>query len=236
MQNKLPNEQYNVASADSLAVKIAGYQRRRMFERFMAAFSPTDADTLLDVGVTAERSYPSSNYFEKWFPYKPRVTAVGLHDARFLEEEFPGMRFVRADGRALPFKDRAFDFVHSSAVIEHVGSLEQQARLIAECARVARRGFFITTPNRWFPMEFHTVTPFLHWLPPKAFRAVMRRLGRDFFAQEANLNLMSKATMWKAVQQVGVGDRFKLRIGTVGLGGWPSNLLLIGAARTNDRA
>lgn len=233
MTRKKPNEQYNVAAANSFAVKLAGYQRRRMFDRFMTAFSPVSTDTLLDIGVTSERSYASSNYFEKWYPHKARITAVGLDDAQFLEEEFPGLRFVQADGRALPFEDKSFDFVHSSAVIEHVGSPVEQARLIFECARVARKGFFITTPNRWFPVEFHTITPLLHWLPPKAFRSIMHTTGRQFFALEANLNLMSRTTLMQAATQARAAERFKLEIDTVALGGWPSNLLLIGISRSH---
>jgi len=83
--------------------------------------------------------------------------------------------------------------VHSSAVIEHVGSLASQCAFVAECCRVARRAVFITTPNRWFPVEFHTVLPLVHWLPKEIFRALMRRTGRGFFADERNLNLMTGA-------------------------------------------
>lgn len=222
-----PNEQYNVAGADSLAVKLAGYQRRRMFDRFMAAVQPRPDDCMLDIGVTAERSYPSSNYFEKWYPYKNRITAAGLDDAAFLEEEFPGLRFVKADGRNLPFADNTFDYVHSSAVIEHVGSFEQQIAMIAECVRVARKGIFLTTPNRWFPVEFHTVTPLLHWLPAPAFRAAMRRTGREFFADEANLNLMSRSSLTSAAERAGAFGKFSGEVDSVALGGWASNLLLI---------
>jgi hypothetical protein len=89
---------------------------------------------------------------------------------------------------------------------------------------VARRGIFVTTPNRWFPIEVHTVLPLVHYLPPSAFRAVLRKLGRDFFADEANLNLMSHASLVDAARCGGI-DNF--RVETVSLAGWPSNLLLI---------
>lgn len=227
---RLPNQQYNVAAAESLPVKIAGYQRRRMFERFMKIAKVSDSDTVLDIGVTAERTYASSNYFEKWFPHKANVTAAGLDDARFLEAEYPGMRFVEADGRDLPFDDDSFDFVHSSAVIEHVGSFEQQVQFVSECSRVARKGVFITTPNRWFPVEFHTVVPLAHWLPPTMFRQIMRRTGREFFASEDNLNLMSTRSLMRAAKAAGATSKFRTRVDNVRLGGWPSNLLLVGTA------
>ena len=74
---------------------------------------------------------------------------------------------------------------------------------------MARRGLFVTTPNRWFPIEVHTVLPLVHYLPPSTFRAILRRLGRDFFADEANLNLMSRATLAHAAHQAGV-DNFQI--------------------------
>ena len=128
-----------------------------------------------------------------------------------------------ADGLRLPFRDQAFDVVHSSAVIEHVGSLARQCAFVAECCRVARRAVFITTPNRWFPVEFHTVLPLVHWLPKEIFRALMRGTGRGFFAEEGNLNLMTVADLSRAAS---ANKDFKYQVSNVALGGWPSNLLL----------
>lgn len=234
--NSIPNKQYNVAAPDSLPVRLATYQRRRMYDRFLAASRITASDTLLDVGVTSDQSYSSSNYIEAWYPHKAAITAVGIDDAAFLETLYPGLRFLKANGLNLPFRDRAFDFVHASAVIEHVGSFDNQIKFVAECARVCRKGVFITTPNRWFPVEFHTVLPIVHWLPKPAFREMMRRSGREFFAQESNLNLMSPAEVRKAAKQAvaALGEPFDMRLETVPLGGWPSNILLIGARRSDQ--
>ncbi len=71
------------------------------------------------------------------------------------------MRAVRADGRELPFADGAFDLGFSNAVVEHVaGGREGQRRFVHELCRVAQR-VFVTTPNRWFPLEVHTLLPFV---------------------------------------------------------------------------
>src|SRR5690606_27159648 len=125
--------------------------RRRMYERFLAT-GVRPEDTILDVGVTSDRTQIASNYLEAWYPHKDKVTACGLDDASFLEAEYPGMTYVRADGRDLPFPDGAFDHVHSSAVLEHVGSAADQLQFLSELVRVSRRGVFVTTPNRWFPV------------------------------------------------------------------------------------
>lgn len=208
----------------SLPTRVARRQRRQMMDRFLRSFSPTSEDDILDVGVTDDRLFDHSNYFEAWYPHKSRITATGLEDASFLEEVYNGMRFVKADARDLPFADSSYDFVHSNAVIEHVGSHRDQIAFLHELWRVTRRGLFVTTPNRWFPIEVHTVLPLIHYLPPRAFRAILRRLGRDFFADEANLNLMSRATLADAARLAGI-DNFAIE--TVALCGWPSNLLLI---------
>ena len=218
-----PNAQYNVAAAGSLPVRAAAHQRQKMFARFLADTGVANNERILDVGVTSDRAYQASNYLEAWYPHKKMVTAVGIDDASFLCSQYPGMSFVMADGLRLPFCDQAFDVVHSSAVIEHVGSLARQCTFVAECCRVARRAVFITTPNRWFPVEFHTVLPLVHWLPKEIFRALMRRTGRGFFAEERNLNLMTASDLSHAAS---ANEGFEHQLSNVALGGWPSNLLL----------
>lgn len=218
------NAQYNVAEAGSLPVRIAAAARRRMFETYLASFPAAPADTVLDVGVTSEQSYEASNYFEAWYPYKDRITALGLDDASFLQDQYPGLRFVRGNALDMPFADGEFDIVHSSAVIEHVGSVEQQARYVAELCRTARRGVFFTTPNRWFPIEFHTLVPLLHWLPKPAFRALVRPLRGDFFSREENLNLLTASELRRlCAAQPGFDTEIRMQKQW----GWPSNILVV---------
>jgi hypothetical protein len=169
---------------------LAWHVRVAIFKQLMEDFHPTRTWRVLDVGVTSDQT-ADSNFFERLYPFPASITAVGLEDASHLEHEYPGLIFIKADGRHLPFEDKAFDLAFCSAVIEHVGSRPQQRQLLAELTRVAER-VVLTTPNRFFPLEFHTLTPFLHWLPPRFFRGFLRLSGRSFFASEANLNLLSE--------------------------------------------
>jgi ubiquinone/menaquinone biosynthesis C-methylase UbiE len=219
-----PNAQYNVARPDSLPVRVAAHQRRKMFAAFLKAMEIPAGSTLLDVGATSDQSYDHSNYLEAWYPEKNRITAVGIDDASFLETAYPGLKFIQADGRDLPFPDAAFDFVHSSAVLEHVGSAVIQIRFLRELWRVARTGMFVTTPNRWFPIEFHTVLPLLHWLPVEHHRRLLRQLGHHMMAKEENLNLLSARTLREAALAAGMTG---VRIDSVSLLGLPTNLLLV---------
>jgi len=191
------NAQYNVADPDSLAVRVATRVRARIFSMFMGEFSPTEADEVLDLGVTSDQSYKSSNYFEALYPYKNRITAAGIDDASFLENIYSGLRFQFADALNLPFSDNEFDYVHSSAVIEHVGSYANQQRMVTECLRVARKGVCLTTPNRWFPIELHTQLPLIHWLPKSWFRTILKGIGHHELAMESNLNLVTEGELRK---------------------------------------
>lgn len=215
--------QYHLFAPESIAGRIATYQRRRMYEAFLTSTGIQQKDTILDLGVTSDRSWSSSNYLECWYPLKNRITACSVDNARFLEEMYPGLKFVLADGRNLPFADLEFDYVHSSAVVEHVGSRENQAAFLREAYRVARKGVFVTTPNRWFPVEFHTVTPFAHWLPAAFFRKLCKMRGLDFFASEENLNLLSTFQLGRLAKEAGLTN---FKVTSLSLAGWPSNLLL----------
>ncbi|WP_448614615.1 class I SAM-dependent methyltransferase [Modestobacter sp. URMC 112] len=92
-----------------------------------------------------------------------------------------GCPVTYGDACSLPFADNTFDYVFSNAVIEHVGGPERARQMLAESRRVARKGAFHTTPNRWFPVETHTQVPFLHWLPRRWQSAAFRRAGVQYW-------------------------------------------------------
>jgi SAM-dependent methyltransferase len=164
--------------------------RRRKLALFLEEIAPTAETTVLDVGVDDlgfgdDPGCGTINFFEEHYPWPERVTALGLSPGERFRTQFPRVRYVQGDALALPFADGEFDVVYSNAVVEHVGRREQQRQFVAEALRVARRAF-VTTPNRWFPVEVHTLLPFVHWLPePAAHRAY--DLARKPWAKENHL-------------------------------------------------
>lgn len=52
----------------------------------------------------------------------------------------------------MPYDDAQFDWVACHGLIEHYSSHERQVRFIRELLRIARKGVFISTPNRGHPM------------------------------------------------------------------------------------
>jgi hypothetical protein len=159
-----------------VASQVSLRSRERKLQLFLDLLSPGPETSVVDVGVTDAPfgGGSSDNFFEALYPWPERITAVGRTELDRFAAAFPEVRAVRADGRELPFEDRAFDIGFSNAVVEHVaGGRDGQRQFVHELCRVARR-VFVTTPNRWFPLEVHTLLPFVHWLPPGARERVIR--------------------------------------------------------------
>jgi SAM-dependent methyltransferase len=219
---------YGVTRHVPLALQLSLRVRRAMFERFVELMAPTAACRVLDLGVTGETGQSEANYFEQWYPYPDRIVCAGIEDASHLERRYPGLTFTRIRAHEpLPFADRQFDIVFSNAVVEHAGSREQQRCFVGEAVRVARR-FFITTPNRWFPVEMHTALPLLHYLPPRAHRRLLSAVGMRYWSSEAHLNLLDARSL-RALFPSDLG----VTIAPVRLGGIVSNLIAHSPARAH---
>ena len=50
----------------------------------------------------------------------------------------------------------------------------------------------ITTPNRNYPIDFHTRLPLIHLLPKKIHRSILVFFGEHYLSQERNLNLLTE--------------------------------------------
>src|SRR5476651_2735812 len=164
-----------------VASRVSMRSRERKLRLFVELFQPGPETSVVDVGVTDAPFGGGStdNFFEALYPWPGRITAVGNTALERFCAAFPQVRTVQADGRVLPFETGAFDLGFSNAVVEHVaGGREGQREFVHELCRVARR-VFVTTPNRFFPLEVHTLLPFAHWLPADARRRVVRLRGFD---------------------------------------------------------
>jgi methyltransferase family protein len=127
--------------------------RNRRIQFFFSAFPPSACRTVLDVGGTPQ-------IWQKFdTPYE--VTLLN-NDPKELDAGSD--RCVIGDGRNLQFPDKSFDVAFSNSVIEHVGNWKDMQRFASELRRVGN-SFYCQTPNKWFPVEPHLGTLFLHWWP-----------------------------------------------------------------------
>jgi ubiquinone/menaquinone biosynthesis C-methylase UbiE len=131
--------------------------RDEKVREFFRSMSPQESESLLDVGGTVG----IHNEFAELHGFFSDTTLLNLTDSAM--KRVPNVRLLCGDARAIPLPDKSVDWVFSNAVIEHVGDEADQLAMAAEIGRVARKGFFVSTPNRWFPLDPHTYLPLVHY-------------------------------------------------------------------------
>lgn len=143
-----------------------------------ARIHPLGGARLLDLGCG------NGMYTQHLSSFFSRVDAVDVEperlkdfEGRLSEEERSRIAIhLTEPGEALPVLAGSVDAVTCIEVLEHV---EDVPALLSEVARILDVGgvFYVTVPNRAFPIETHSVTifgrrlagrwiPFLPWLPP----------------------------------------------------------------------
>jgi ubiquinone/menaquinone biosynthesis C-methylase UbiE len=214
---------YEVAPPDSLAERLVISARARIFEDFMARMRPTSSERVLDVGVS-DVINDAANMLERAYPHSRNITACGLGEGREFRQAFPEVEYVHIKPNvALPFPDKTFAVATANAVLEHVGSFDNQVLFIGELCRVASR-VFVSVPNRLFPIEHHTALPVAHY-QRHLFRAACRVAGKSEWARRENLIFMTRKRLWQ------LAAPFKGKSAVVGytgllLGPFSSNLFL----------
>jgi SAM-dependent methyltransferase len=151
-----------------ISYKISAFNRKRKWKLFCEIINPKSNETLLDVGFMIKERFDVDNFLEKQYPHPENITALGIEDADEFKKKYPLINVVKYDGKIFPFKDKSFDICWSNAVLEHVGDRSRQILFLKEINRVAKVAY-ITTPNKYFPFEVHTLTPLMHMLPKEIF-------------------------------------------------------------------
>ncbi|MBT3915524.1 MAG: methyltransferase domain-containing protein [Rhodospirillaceae bacterium] len=137
------------------------YFRPKRMRQFVELFNLKDSDSILDVGG----GILNWNYIS----IRPKITIGNINIEDRDEERFS---FRNIDGTNLPYKDDSFDIAFSNSVIEHVGDWDKQEQFAVEIQRVAKN-YYVQTPNKWFPIEPHFVSPLIHLLPRNIFRKLL---------------------------------------------------------------
>ena len=202
-------------------------KRSEMLNILNKNIKDNNIESFLDVGTTEENQLESSNYFVKNF-YKIKIKN-SISDQEIKNNNFNRFlkKSITSEFLETEIENYKSDLVISSATIEHVGSYENQIKMLENIIKLTNKYFFITTPNRFFPIDFHTKLPIIHMLPKKIHRKILRLINLKEYAEEENLNLLDENTVNKLIntQQ---NATFKIRIFKVKLFGLTSNLLIFG--------
>lgn len=142
---------------------------------FNKLMNPTKEMRILDVGAEINPTGERSLQFIDNYPWKHNVSAINLSSEHIslIKQYYPEVNARVSDACNLPWEDKHFDIVYSNAVIEHLGNFERQKKMATEIMRVGK-SWFVTTPNRWYPFEFHLRLPFVTWLPGHSYLWVGR--------------------------------------------------------------
>ncbi len=186
-------------------IAIHASQKNRFFKYslFIKLFSPAAETTILDVGVE-DALYSYSNFLEEHYPYPHKITALAIEEVKKFNKKYPLVRTVIYNGDVFPFKDKVFDIAWSNAVLEHVGNRAAQVFFLKEIKRCSKKAF-ITTPNLYFPVEVHTLIPFLHWLPKTTFDLFLKKIGKEW-ATGDYMHLLSFTELKNLLVQAGIRD------------------------------
>ena len=178
-----------------LIKKIILDTREKFFDYFKNLTEYNDNKSLLDIGTTPSLDSEQNVILEKTKNNK-NITCFSDQDCSILEKKYPNIKdFIVGDGTNTDFKDMSFDIVHSNATLEHVGSYNNQIAFVKEASRISKNHVFIQTPNRFYPIDFHTNLPLVHWLPKKIHRKILKFIGLNFYSMEENLNLLSESNL-----------------------------------------
>lgn len=194
----------------------------KIINSFISKYKVFDA---LDIGTTSDKLNKSSNYLIK------NLSDIKIYKS-ISNQNFKNKFFSKILNKSITknYSKKEIniyksDLVISNATIEHVGSLENQIRMIKNIVKLSKKIFIIITPNRYHPIDFHTKLPFIHWLPKSIHRKILNFLGFKKLSKEENLNLLSEMDMKKIFKKSKVK---KFKIFNIYFFGFKSNLIFLG--------
>jgi 2-polyprenyl-3-methyl-5-hydroxy-6-metoxy-1,4-benzoquinol methylase len=164
--------------------RLSYISRKKKLDLFYEVINPSEQMRVLDVGAEINPNGDRGLQLIDSYPWKKNISAVNISRecVSDIKHSYPEIDARLGDACSLPWPDGYFDAVYCNAVIEHVGDFENQKKMASEVMRVGKR-WFVSTPNRWYPFEFHLRLPFVTWLPGHSYLRIGRLIGYDHVQQ-----------------------------------------------------
>lgn len=155
----------NYQSKKSPAFKLRKIRAKRIKTLIKECYDKYAEVNIIDIGGT--KIYWNIIPTEFLIENNVHISIVNLPSDNPLPPNDNIFSFYEGDGCSLvDFSNNSFHIAHSNSVIEHVGNDSNRVKFAREIKRIAI-AYYLQTPNYWFPIEPHLVTPFFHWLPNK---------------------------------------------------------------------
>ena len=179
---------------------------------------------ILDIGTTADTS-ESSNLIIK--SLKDFETYKSISDQEIKSSFFSKtlQKSITDEFSNDEVETYSSDVVISNATLEHVGSYQEQLKMLKNIIKLSKKLFIVVTPNRMHPIEFHSKIPFIHWLPKKLHRKILSIFGLKYLSKEENLNLLKTSDFINLMKNF---NNIKYDIKYVKFLLFKSNIILIG--------
>jgi len=168
--------------------------RSKKMQMFYEIFSPTEETKILDLGGEIDPNNRLLQLIDS-YKWKNNITALNIspEHVSLIKNNYPEVDAVIGDACSLPWPDKYFDIIYSNAVIEHVGNIDKQKKMADEIMRVGKK-WFITTPNRFYPFEFHMRLPLVTLLPWDCYLLVGRFITYNHDKNKYTIGLFPKRT------------------------------------------
>ena len=197
MTKKMPEPQYALADlGDRRVLAVGGREYTTVYStrviQMLISFSHMTEYLAEQPEVAAVTTFDTDATFVAIV--RAKVAELGLrrvHEVAHFEN----------DGtRRLSWADGAFDLVVAVGVVEHLPPRNRRAQ-VDEYYRVLAPGGYIAildTPNRWFPLETHSVgLPLVQWLPPRLAWRYVRSCRPDRYGRVPYAEFVADGTGWR---------------------------------------
>lgn len=188
--------------------------RKTRAKLFLAKLKPKNNYKILDLG--GGNGEYINQIFKNLNLKNLKITVTDLNNEHLnVGKGKYAMKFQKIDVTdRLPFKSKSFDIVFCNSLIEHATgkkedvfgirdnsifdkhSFKYQKKLSREIQRVGK-SYFVQTPNKTFPIESHTLMPYLIIYLPRYIQILIIKFIRDMGLRDAvpDWHLLTKKDM-----------------------------------------
>ena len=164
---------------------------------------------VLDIGTTSDTENKSSNLIIKNLKNVKNISSISdqLITSPFFKKKL--QKSIVQNFSEHEIENFKSDLVVSNATIEHVGNYKNQKAMVRNMIKLSKKMVIISSPYRYHPIEFHTKIPFIHWLPKKIHRNILKNFNISFYSKEKNLNLLSESDFSSFIKNKEIKSEFR---------------------------